>query len=41
VWFRFEDCLNIDRPRYIHDSNFVFGDGVLPVRSIDLVDDYM
>jgi hypothetical protein len=28
VWFRFEDCLNIDRPRYIHDSKFVFGDGV-------------
>jgi hypothetical protein len=28
VWFRFEDCLNIDRPRYIHDSKFVFGNGV-------------
>jgi hypothetical protein len=26
VWLRFEDCLNIDRPRYIH-SNFVCGDG--------------
>jgi hypothetical protein len=22
VWFRFENCLNIDRPRYIHDSKF-------------------
>jgi hypothetical protein len=27
-WFRFEDCLNIDRPRYIQ-SNFVCGDGDL------------
>ena len=31
MWFRFEDCLNIDRLDIFMIQNFVFGDGVFTI----------